>query len=281
VRCDPGNGGSSGAYITLLGLNRPRLTGTGDQLVRIDCNYFRLKGFDVAGPARVGGTNVYPAGGNHDELIDNWIHGSICQGVSMDSSTSDYVIEGNRVYDNGMQATACDQQAHGLYVQGDRHRIRNNLVYGNRTYGVQLYPIGSNNLVAYNTIVGNGVTTGKSGIVLGGSSLMVGNRLVSNITAYNGAWGIHVTPGNGSCDIHGNLGYGNPAGDVEPGFPAGCAGLNYHGDPRFADRAAANFHELQGSAAVDLGDLLFTPPLDFDALARPLGAGPDIGAYER
>jgi len=199
----------------------------------------------------------------------------------MDSSTTDYVIEGNKVYDNGNQPTACDEQAHGLYVQGDGHRVRNNLVYGNHNYGIQLYPSGSYNLVAFNTIVGNGVTTGKSGIVLGGSSGMVGNRLVSNITAYNGAWGIHVTDGNGSCDIHGNLGFGNPSGDVESGFPTGCVGPNLHGDPRFADRAAGNFHELQGSAAIDAGDLLFTPPLDFDALARPLGLGPDVGAYER
>ena len=56
--------------------------------------------------------------------------------------------------------------------------VKNNLVYGNRNYGVQLYPSGSDNVIAYNTIVGNGITTGKSGIVLGGSVSMTGNRIV-------------------------------------------------------------------------------------------------------
>jgi hypothetical protein len=110
---------------------------------------------------------------------------------------------------------------------------------------------------------------------------MTGNRLVSNVIAFNGAWGIHVFGSNGSCDIHGNLGFANPAGDVEGGFPTGCVGVNLHGDPRFVDRAAFDFHVLQGSAAIDVGDPLFSPPVDFDALARPRGAGPDIGAYER
>ena len=276
-----GNGGTAGSYITLLGLNRPRLVGTFDAIVRIACNYFRLEGFDIAGPSRVGGTAVFPARGNHAVLTDNWIHGSICQGVSMDSSVSDYVIEGNRVYDNGMQPTACDEQAHGLYVQGDRHVVRNNLVYGNRNYGIQLYPRGSDNLIAYNTIVGNGVTTGKSGIVLGGSTLMTGNRLVSNVIAFNGGWGIHVFGLNGSCDIHGNLGFGNPLGDIEGGFPIGCVGANSHGDPRFVDRPARDFHVLPGSPAIDAGDAFFSPPHDFDVVARPQGGGPDIGGFER
>ena len=265
----------------MRGLNRPRLTGTFDSIVRIACSYFRLTGFDIAGPSRVGGTAVYPVGGHHDELVDNWIHGSICQGVSMDSSTTDYVIEGNRVFDNGMHPTPCDQQAHGLYIQGNRHVVRNNLIHGNRHYGVQMYPSGSDNVLAYNTIVGNGIITGKSGVVLGGSDSMTRNRIVSNVISFNGAWGVHVFGSNGSCDIHGNLGFGNPSGDVEGGFPPGCVGSNSHGDPLFVNRSGLDFHTREGSPAIDRGDSLFSPPFDFDARARPQHAGPDIGAYER
>ena len=288
VRCDAGNGGTAGSYITLRGAagHGSRITGTSDAVVQIACNYFRFEGFDVAGPSRVGGTNVYPEGGSHhDELVGNWIHGSICQGVSMDSTTSDWVIAANRVYDNGNQPTACDEQAHGLYVEGDRHRVLNNVVYDNHNYGIQRYPEGSNAVIAYNTVAYNGLVTGKSGIVFGRESqsqTMSGDVIVGNIVAFNGGFGIHRGPyAPTSCDIHGNVLFGNPDGGVESGFPAGCVGSNIGANPLFVDGTGRNFHLGAGSSAIDVGDRLFAPPVDFDGVTRPRGAGPDVGGYER
>ena len=89
------------------------------------------------------------------------------------------------MFENGVAGT-CDQQAHGLYVQGDRHVVVNNVIFGNHDYGIQRYPSGSDAVIAFNTIVSNGLVTGKSGIVLGGTS---GDAVVSNILAFNGAFG--------------------------------------------------------------------------------------------
>ena len=252
------------------------LTGAFGSILTMDCDYFEVQGFDIAGPAIVNGTNIYPvSGSDHGRLIDNDIHGSICQGISMDPNTAEYEIIGNRIHHNGVQETPCDQQAHGLYLQGDRHVVQNNLVYENHNYGIHRWPEGNDALIAYNTIAFNG----SSGIILGGSNAMTGNRIVSNVIAFNGRFGISRNP-NGSCDIYGNVIFGNTLGGLEPGFPPQCVGPNQQGDPRFVNVQRRDFHLLNGSPAIDAGDPVYAPGFDHDGLSRRLGAGPDIGAFE-
>ena len=152
--CDTGDGGSAtGGYVSLRAYpgSRPVLTGAFDGIVTIRCDYFELKGFDIAGPGVVGGTNIYPTGSSdHVRILQNDVHGSICQGISMNPNTADYEIVGNRIHHNGVSSPACDQQAHGLYLQGDRHRVENNLIYDNHDYGIQAYPYGRDSTIAYN-----------------------------------------------------------------------------------------------------------------------------------
>jgi len=288
VDCSSGDGGSAGGgYVSLRAYpgTRPVLTGAFGAIVEMSCDYFDVEGFDIAGPSIVNGTNVYPEdGSDHVRLIGNDIHGAICQGISMDAGTSNYEIIRNRIYDNGNRATACDEQAHGLYLQGDGHVVMNNLVYGNHNYGIQRYPQGSDSVIAYNTVVFNGLTTGKSGMVIGSESSdqhVSGDIVTSNVIAFNGGWGIHhAAYGPTSCDIHGNLVYGNPEGDIEGGFPAGCVGPNKSADPLFLDAAKRNLHLSPGSPAIDIGDASHAPSTDFDGTPRPQGAGFDVGAFE-
>ena len=51
-------------------------------------------------------------------------------------------------------------------------------------------------------------------------------------------------------------------------------------DPLFANAAAADYHLLPGSPALDIGTSLQAPGHDKDCHVRPLGPGFDLGAYE-
>ena len=193
-----GDGGSAaGGYVSLKAYasDTPVLNGAVDGIVKISCDYFTVEGFDIAGPAVVGGTNIYPtSGSDHIRIVGNDIHGSICQGISMDPNTADYEILGNRIHHNGVQSQGCDQQAHGLYLQGDRHLVNNNLFYDNHDYGIQAYPYGRNSVIAYNVSTHNG----KAGIVMGGGGSgpsgtgVAGMMLIANIFSTNSTYGVHV-----------------------------------------------------------------------------------------
>lgn len=52
-------------------------------------------------------------------------------------------------------------------------------------------------------------------------------------------------------------------------------------DEAFVDAAAHDYHLADGSAAIDAGEALAEVPHDRDGVARPQGAGWDVGAYER
>lgn len=42
-----------------------------------------------------------------------------------------------------------------------------------------------------------------------------------------------------------------------------------------------DYHLQEASPAIDKGSLTYTPAKDLDGVSRPVGAGADIGAYER
>jgi hypothetical protein len=60
-----------------------------------------------------------------------------------------------------------------------------------------------------------------------------------------------------------------------------AADHNFAGNPGFADPARGDYHLAAGSAAIDAGSPRHAPAFDLDGVARPAGAGFDIGAYER
>ena len=55
---------------------------------------------------------------------------------------------------------------------------------------------------------------------------------------------------------------------------------NIAGDPLFTDAAGSDFSLLEASPAIDAGLSEGAPAIDIVGVARPQGAGIDIGAYE-
>jgi len=66
--------------------------------------------------------------------------------------------------------------------------------------------------------------------------------------------------------------------DIKGGF-SGTG--NIDANPLFVDGTAGDFHLQDGSPCIDSGTTAGAPDTDIEGIARPQGAGVDMGAYER
>ncbi len=179
----------------------------------------------------------------------------------------------NYIHDNGdFNDPSQANMSHGIYFSAGSGLIANNLIEHNVARGIQLYTNPHDVTIANNTVVSNG----KAGIQFAAQTQ--NSIAVNNLVAYNGLYGIRSAELTGSGNVvEGNLVWGNGNHDLAPADGLALAG-NLEQDPGFG--AFGNYRPRPGSAAIDraLGPL--APPTDFDGAARPLGAGPDIGAFE-
>lgn len=179
-------------------------------------------------------------------------------------------IEGNWIHDNGNH----DNADHGIYwSSGVGGTIANNVLERNRAYGIHMYPGPSGQLITENTVVGSG----RAGIILAGAQNEV---VVNNISVWNRDEGIRTgTGGCTGCVADQNVLYGNST-DYYLQTPL-TVRSTIHADPAFVDRGAGNYRLGAGSPAVDAALRQYAQTDDFDGTARPVGVGPDIGAFER
>jgi hypothetical protein len=244
----------------------------GDGL-RIVGSYLRVRGVvvegahtDLAGCAAMG---VYFVGSVHDsELSDSEIRdGTAGSGVFSEPESARLTIVRNVSHGNVDLIDCNGTQAHGLYVQGVGHLVANNIVYDQpEGYGVQAYRSGADSIFAENTIVDNA----RSCFTLSYTAI-----LINNICAFNG--GFVAGHGGLGCVISTNIRFASGSNR-----PLGCIlTRDITGDPLFVDRAGHNYRVEAGSPAIDVADLLYFYSPDADNLLRPIGNGPDIGAYER
>ena len=127
--------------------------------------------------------------------------------------------------------------------------------------------------LAHNTIIGDNIINPQSAIYVSGAGDAIAH--ITNTIVTSHAVGIH-RGGPVSVTQDYNLFY-SVITDVV-GQVAGGANTRA-GDPLFVDPATDNYRLQTGSPAVDKGANAGIPD-DYDDQQRPLGFGPDIGAFE-
>ena len=241
--------------------------------LRIAGSYLRVRGVVVEGvhsdAAGCNAMGVYFVGSVHDsELADSEIRdGTAGSGVFSEPQSARLTIVRNVSHGNVDLIDCNGTQAHGFYIQGTGNLVANNVAYDHSEgWGIQAYTAGAASIFAENTIVDNE----RGCFVLSYAAV-----LVNNICAFNGGF-VHGHGGLG-CLISTNIRFASGSNR-----PLSCIFTgDITRDPLFVDRFGRNYHVGAGSPAIDAANLLHFYSPDADNLLRPIGSGPDIGAYER
>jgi len=244
--------------------------------------YIRVHGFVIELASGKSSTNVYFEGqAHHIELSGNDIRYSQDQGIFSEATTRGLHILGNRIHDNGRGHVSGQHQSHGIYTEGRNHLIANNVVYRHPYgFGIQIYPGNTGTIVVNNTIVGSG----HSGIVVGGDDGVGNITIRNNILAFNESYGVQAdsTCPTGPVLVDTNILFGNQDGGVDTGCnKINTSGGNISSDPRLVARSKGNLQVRTGSPAIDRARADYAPRTDIRGRKRPLGAGYDVGAFER
>lgn len=168
---------------------------------------------------------------------------------------------------------------HGVHLYGNdpiydsvHPVIENNVIYDNALAGIQSDAKHEEKeySVVNNTVFGNG----GDGIVFKQSAAQV--YLANNIVAANGGYAL-VCEGSAYPQTAANDLWLNAGGDYSVCTPGSS---DLYADPLLLDAAAGDFHLPFHSPCVDAGTGDGAPATDIEGIARPQGAGVDIGAHE-
>ncbi len=241
--------------------------------------HITFDGVDFTGAVGASSANIYVSGDAHDITFRACeVSGSARQGFFSEQDTKRVTVEACVFHDNG--GTGPDNQDHNMYVGGEGHRIVNNAVMrAHNGYGIQVYPVARNVVVANNTVVDN-----RGGIIVGGYDRTAANNITvtGNIVAHNQDVGLTSYWGGGPEDagnrITGNIVDRNGR-NIDTSAGGAEFGDNPSGDPRFVDLANGDLRLREGGPAIDTAPPEFAPDTDFTGDARDDGS-PDIGAFE-
>ena len=252
-------------------------------------NYLDIEGFDISSDdARIGIANFSDLG--YVRIVGNHVHnfpGTGCTSQGGAGILQDYYYGeadsdtiGNVVDHIG--PSGCNL-VHGIYHSTKGGKIHNNIVHNAAGWGIHTWHAATEVTIANNLVFENG----SGGIIVGagdspGGVMADGFTVSNNIVIYNG-YGIMEYGQTGVNNRYlNNLVYGNlyngfqlQNGNVDLGTViANPQFVNYQPD-------GGGDHRLTPqSPAIDFGTSVGAPPDDFDGIARPQGAGWDIGPYE-
>jgi parallel beta-helix repeat protein len=236
--------------------------------------------------------------GDRPVLRGNTIFGNNANGIHMngdisqggDGIISNAIVEDNVIYDNGLGGGSginCDGVQDSL--------IRNNLIYDEHASGISLYQIDGGGPSTGNRVLNNTVLIASNGrwalnIQDGAASTTARNNILWNDHSFRGS--IDISPDSlpgftddnnavmdrfttdGGDTIWTLAEWQQQTGQDAHSFVATPAAL-------FVDAGNDDYELSAASPAVDTGETRDDVPTDIVGVARPQGAGFDIGAYER
>ncbi len=268
-------------------------------------NYVTIEGFEIQGcttPPCSDTTNQTTYGirnlASYDKILANHVHdipGYGCPsrggaGIYIGNYTATGNVDtiGNVTHDIGDPNAGCDK-THGIYQANKGGNVLNNISYRNAAWGIHLNHNPGNGVVANNLVYQNG----RGGITLSGDStagyICDNETVANNLVISNGGFAgrgfsqaIREYSATGPNNkFLNNLIYGNADNSISllTGTQSGTLTsnpqlVNYQADGK------GDYHLQSGSPAIDAGTSTGAPATDFDGVARPQGAGYDIGAYE-
>ena len=163
-------------------------------------------------------------------------------------------------------------------------QVTNNLVYGqNGNTGAPAGLVASadgNNASLAVQLVNNTIADGRTGVIISARTDLGANitgGLFNNIFAFHSQYGIGIDNGLPGFSNGHNLTFGNGSPDF---FLAGAGTITV--DPKFVNRAAADYTLLRASPAIDTGlDSALPASVTLDLKGSPRRVGTvDVGAYE-
>lgn len=264
-----------------------------------DGDWVVIDGFEVDGSAFSTGTQwrfgIYVRGSN--VTVQNCkVHHIGTTGLGAGAGAAGLYAEGfygdqnidflyNVVYLCG--TLAGDNTMHCIYHATVGGNIKNNLAYKAAGWGITTFHDAQHINIVNNTVF-SCISGGIS--VAGGSPYKTAGvadymYVANNISYSNTAYGIIESNTTGTHNVYvNNCSFSNPTANWQL-----QNGLTHTGDvnasPSFVNFLAdgtGDYHLANGSPCIDTGVTPATPvPLDLDGVARPKGAGYDMGCYEK
>jgi parallel beta-helix repeat protein len=221
------------------------------------------------------------------KILNNTVFGngniSTHHNIYVSNAASDNcVIRGNSVYSsgagNGIQLNGDWEMGGDGYI--DNAVIENNVVHSNTQKGLSLISIRYGR-IQNNIIYSNGTSAGGIHVVEQlGQNYSIDNVIANNTIDETQIVAVRINSGNTGNIVFNNVTIGSVVFEGSGNYQSN----NYSGTGGFTDRDNRNYIPSSGSILIDAGVSNYQSELavttDSLNVARPQGAGVDIGAYE-